>query len=51
MTEEELNNLGQMIQRLVPKGTIWILVTVPTGTCVGHPDCNCQVQTATNLND
>jgi hypothetical protein len=51
MTETELNKLGQMIQRLMSKGTAWILVVVPPNNCTGHPDCDCQVQTVTNLMD
>jgi hypothetical protein len=47
MTADELNNLGQMIQCLVPQGTAWILVTVPPSACTGHPDC----QTVSNLSD
>jgi hypothetical protein len=51
MTEDELNNLGQMIHRFIPAETAWILVVVPPQNCTGHPDCQCAVQTVTNLSD
>jgi hypothetical protein len=51
MTEDELNNLGQMIQRYVPKSTAWILVTVPPNQCTRRRNCECEVQTVTNLMD
>jgi hypothetical protein len=49
MTEEELNNLGQMIQRCVPKGTTWIVVAVPPHDAAGHEPGCCPVQTASNM--
>jgi hypothetical protein len=49
MTEEQLNELGQIIQRCVPKGTSWIMVMIPPHAPDSHPDGQCPVQTVCNI--
>jgi hypothetical protein len=49
MSEEQLNEVGQIIQRCLPEGTLWILVAVPPHQEGIHPAGHCPVQTATNF--
>jgi hypothetical protein len=49
MTEDELNELGQFIQRFVAAGTGWILVMIPPHEMASHPAGCCPVQTTGNL--
>jgi hypothetical protein len=49
MTEDELNDLGQMIQRFVPKGAAWIVVIIPAHEEDNHPPGACPVQTSSNI--
>ena len=49
MTENEINEVGQLIQRCVPKGSAWIVVIVPPHAEDAHAPGFCPLQTASNL--
>jgi len=51
MTEDGLNEVGQMMQRMLPKGSAFILVIVPPHEHnLDHPLESCPVQTTCNIN-
>jgi hypothetical protein len=49
MTEDELNNAGQIVQKCLAPHTGWILVLVPLHRC--RDDQPCPVQTVGNLDE
>ena len=49
MTESELNELGQTINRMLPKGAQWTMAIVPAHASGSHPDGRCPVQVVGNV--
>ncbi len=48
MTEKELNQVSQMIQRYLPEGTASILAAVPPQEFESHQPDECPLQTASD---
>jgi hypothetical protein len=49
MTEDELNEVGQMVQRVLPADTTWIMVMIPPHEADEHQPGKYPVQTTTNI--
>jgi len=47
--EEQMNEVGQLLQRMLPAGSAWILVAIPPHDAQSHAPGCCPVKTVTNL--
>jgi hypothetical protein len=51
MTQDGLNELGQTIQKMVPKGAAWVMVMIPAHDSSNHRPGECTMQTVGNVGE